>query len=180
MDICWQQRQCVVSTYSSYERIHCSGWNNFFLIICVYIYTHYVCRLCICTWWLHYCVHKGRGCRDVYWGNVACITTHISHCCSYVTSFFRNCNLSANNNYTCVGCKVLTAVVIRSSACWEITSYSLLKINRLFGLERTFYLHIHGQKLSQTGNKQVWLCLLRHWKWRWHSPSKSHVTSNGL
>jgi hypothetical protein len=57
-----------------------------------------------------------------------------------------------------VGFEVFTAVVVKSSVFWDITSCSLLKVNRRFGETRGFRLHNRGirQGRSQyeTGCKQ--------------------------
>jgi hypothetical protein len=46
-----------------------------------------------------------------------------------------------------VGYEVLTAVVMKSSVLWDMTPYSLLKVNRRFG--RRCRAHFQGHKISE-------------------------------
>jgi hypothetical protein len=55
-------------------------------------------------------------------------------------------HLKSDNNLI-LGFEVLTAVVMKSSIFWHITSCSSLKVNRHFG--GTYYLHLQGQRISQ-------------------------------
>jgi hypothetical protein len=84
--------------------------------------------------------------------------------------------------------EVLTAVVMRSSIFWDITLYSMLKINRRFG--GTCCLHLHGGRTNQVRNQlelrwqaQRWFLvrlILRPWRWRWHVPPERRLTFNGI
>jgi hypothetical protein len=91
--------------------------------------------------------------------------------------------------------KVLTAVVMKSSAFWNITPPSPLKVNRLF--RGTCRLHLQCRKISQARNKReagdkhvphlpppsCWFLpsfILRLWRWRRHVPPKRRLTFNGL
>jgi hypothetical protein len=55
-------------------------------------------------------------------------------------------------NRNVLGCKVLTAVVMKSSVFWDITPFSPLKVNRRFGGTRR--LHVQGRRISQARNQR--------------------------
>jgi hypothetical protein len=69
--------------------------------------------------------------------------------------------------YPNVGFEVLTAVVIKSSSIWDITSCSPLEVNRPF-----YFLPASCWLLA-------WLTL-RLWRWRRHVPLKRRLTFSGL
>jgi hypothetical protein len=55
--------------------------------------------------------------------------------------------------FIAVGDEVLTAVIMKNSAFWEITLYSLLRINRRFG--GTCHFHLKGRRILQARMKQI-------------------------
>jgi hypothetical protein len=59
--------------------------------------------------------------------------------------FLSDIHETSNNRY--VGFEVLTAVVMKSSIFWDITSRGLLKVRRRFG--GIFIIHIQGRRISQ-------------------------------
>jgi hypothetical protein len=69
----------------------------------------------------------------------------------WLTVFFEN--EKCLNPVRFVEYEVLTAVVVKSSIFWDLTSCSPLKVNRRFG--GTFRLHLHGQRIrsKKTGVK---------------------------
>jgi hypothetical protein len=52
----------------------------------------------------------------------------------------------------CVGFEVLTAVVMKSTLFWDITPYSLLKVNRRFG--ETYRLHLQVWRIIRARNQR--------------------------
>jgi hypothetical protein len=72
---------------------------------------------------------------------------------------------------TYVGFEVLTAVVIKSTIFWDITSCSALSINRRFG--GTYQLHL----LLRWFLSQL---IFIPWRWRRCVPPKRRLTLNGL
>jgi hypothetical protein len=67
---------------------------------------------------------------------------------------------SRNNNHCLVGFKVLTAVVMKSTISWDITSCSPSKFKRCFG--GAYRLHLQGRKISRARN-QLSFHLLSRW-----------------
>jgi hypothetical protein len=79
----------------------------------------------------------------------------------------------------------LLAVVMKNSIFWDITSCSLLKVNRRFG--GACRLHLQGRRIRQAraclppAFTLILACLiLRNWKWRRHAPPKRRLTFNRL
>jgi hypothetical protein len=50
-----------------------------------------------------------------------------------------------------LGFEVLTAVIMKKSVCWDITSYIPLKVKRRFG--GTYRIHFQGRRMSQAKNE---------------------------
>jgi hypothetical protein len=71
------------------------------------------------------------------------------------------------------GFVVLTAMVMKSSIFWDITSCSPLKVNQHFGGKCRLHIQVLKRKFL------AWL-ILRPWIWRWHLPPKRRLTFNGL
>jgi hypothetical protein len=69
-----------------------------------------------------------------------------------------------------VGFEVLTAVVMKSSAFWDIVSCSSLKVNQSFG----------GIPLTTCFMLVSWWLIFRPWGWRRHVPPKRRLTCNWL
>jgi hypothetical protein len=53
-------------------------------------------------------------------------------------------------HYHYIGFYVLTAVITKSQIFWNVTTRSLLKVNRFFVGK---YLHLQGRRISQTRNQ---------------------------
>jgi hypothetical protein len=62
------------------------------------------------------------------------------------------------NRLTPIRFEVFTAVLMNSSSFWDITPYSLLKVNRRFG--RIYHLHLQGWNVSRARNKRT--CYVFH------------------
>jgi hypothetical protein len=75
-----------------------------------------------------------------------------------------------------VGSEVLSAVVIKSTILWDITSCSPLKVNRRF--DGTYHLHFRG-RISLLSRWYL-TRLIRPWKWRLYIPPKHRLAFNGL
>jgi hypothetical protein len=62
-----------------------------------------------------------------------------------------------------VGFEVLTAVVVKSTALWDIKQCSPVSVNRRFG--GTYRLHLQGRKISESKRKACFLAcnLLPRW-----------------
>jgi hypothetical protein len=75
----------------------------------------------------------------IYW-----IYLYLNWCFEYICTYM--CVCLREGGIAQVGFEVLTAVVMKSTAFWDITQCSLLKVNRRFG--GTYCLHLQGRKLS--------------------------------
>jgi hypothetical protein len=87
-----------------------------------------------------------------------------------------------------IGFEVLTPLIMKSPAFWNITPCGPVKISRCFG--GTCHLHLQGPKISQARNQHeagssalccIFACvILWSWRWRWHVPPKCLLTFSGL
>jgi hypothetical protein len=93
------------------------------------------------------------------------------------------CSRGTMDEKQIVGFVVLTAVVIKSSIFWDITTCSLLEANLLFG--RTYGLHLQDsisrtRYLSISACSRVGIWSACTWRWRQYIPSKLKLTLSKL
>jgi hypothetical protein len=86
------------------------------------------------------------------------------------------------NYYIFVGFEVLTAVVMKRTVFWDITTCNPLKVNRRFG--GTYRLYVQGRRIRRARNllsrRYFAPLILRPWRWRRYDPPKCRLTFNGL
>jgi hypothetical protein len=76
------------------------------------------------------------------------------------------------------GFEVLTAVIVKSSAFWDITPCSPLKDNRRCG--GTYRLHLQGQRINSASCWFLAWLILRLWRRKRYVPRKRRFAFNGL